>query len=73
MNDKTQTILAALRSAVESIETEGDHGRWGSVYLDNIIPNGMSRHSFAGHLSALQSYGLYRSQGDDCFGLVRLD
>jgi hypothetical protein len=70
MTPKTHTVLTNLRSSAESIETRNDHSRWGSVYLDNAIPAGMSRRAFAGHLSALQTKGLYQPQGDDCFGYV---
>ena len=62
-------VLKSLRANVESTRTNAA-GKWGQVYLDNAIPDGMSRRSFAGYLSALHEAGLYRSQGDDCFGDV---
>jgi len=43
------------------------------VYLDNARPNGMSRHKFAGHLSALKAEGLYFPTHDICFGEVKME
>jgi len=53
-------------------ETDADGNEWAQIYLDNAIPTGMSRRSFAGYLRALQRAGLYKTQGDDCFGMVRI-
>ena len=73
MSDTTNEILASLRKNVERWETHADGSKWGCVYLDNAIPDGMSFHAFAGYLSALKKQGLYRPEDDDgCFGLVRL-
>jgi DNA-binding transcriptional ArsR family regulator len=66
-------ILKDLRESYESTVTEDDGSRWGSVYLDNARVEGMSPRSFAGHLSALEKAGLYKSQDDNFFGLVRLE
>jgi hypothetical protein len=70
------TEAAAIYEAL-LCNTEGgmtkktDGSQWGTVYLDNAIPAGMNRHSFAGYLSALERAGLYKSYEDDCFGEVR--
>jgi len=64
-------ILANLRKSVENTETRAN-GDWGNVYLDNARPDGVSNRSFAGYLSALEKAGLYESQGDDFFGIVKL-
>ena len=62
-------VLADLRANVECIAEYYDNGdRWGQVYLANV---GRGR-SFAGHLSALTARGLYRPQGDQHFGLVKM-
>jgi hypothetical protein len=71
LSNQAAEILANLRKSVESTETRAD-GEWGSVYLDNARPDGVSNRSFAGYLSALENAGLYESQGDDFFGLVKL-
>jgi len=46
----------------------------GSVYLDNVdfAGLGISRHQFAGYLSALEADGRYKSTGDSCFGRLTL-
>jgi hypothetical protein len=69
MTPKTAEVLAALRAHVENDNGNG----FGQVYLDNACPRGMSARSFAGHLSALERVGLYKSQGDDCFGDVKIE
>lgn len=81
MNELTITpeakkVLQALRDTQESEYTHKG-GKWGSVYLDNayarVRGNGMmTRHSFAGYLSALHDAGLYDSQDDGFFGFVKL-
>lgn len=54
-----ETILASLRHEYESTETfKGEE--WGTVYLDNVRPAGITAHQFAGFLSALEAKGLYR-------------
>lgn len=65
-------ILIRLRECGEREFTGHDGTQWSQVYLDNARPEGMSARSFAGYLSALERAGLYKSQGDDCFGDVRL-
>lgn len=74
MTPKTRQVLDALRTHVEGRSFLSSHpGReFGQVYLDNAIPTGMSRRAFAGHLSVLERLGLYKPQGDDCFGDVAL-
>ncbi len=62
-------VLADLRANVECIAEVCDNGeKWGQVYLANVGRG----HAFAGHLSALTARGLYRPQGDQHFGLVKL-
>jgi len=69
ISPKAQEVLTNLRA-----HTEGSWGdKWHSVYLDNARPTGMSPRSFAGYLATLKKAGLYRSQGDDCFGDVLVD
>jgi hypothetical protein len=60
------TILTALRNNTEGSNENG----WMSVYLDNARPSNVSAHQFAAILGNLKQKGLYRSQGDDFFGLV---
>jgi hypothetical protein len=47
--------------------------QWGQVYLDNARLPGQSVHEFRAHLSALSRQGLYKPEGDDCFGYVRFE
>ncbi len=67
---KESEVLAALRAEVEGFEHTDEV--WGSVYIDNAKPDAMSPRAFAGVLAALERKGLYRSQGDDAFGYVRM-
>ena len=60
------TILTALRNEAEGLNENG----WESVYLDNARPDDLSAHQFAAILGNLEKKGLYRSLGDDFFGLV---
>ena len=73
LTDAATTVLAALRSAAESYSRDIDNARWGMVYLDNARPRGMSRHQFAGYLSALKAEGLYAQTSDAAFGEVKMD
>lgn len=73
MSLKTGMVFMSLRQNVESVFYENDTGTWGNVYLDNALPQGMTPRAFAGHLASLQKLGLYRSNGDDCFGDVLMD
>lgn len=70
MTNNEIKVLAALRANIEAYEY--DDQAWGSVYLDNARPDGMSNRSFAGILSSLCAKGFYRSQDDDCFGYVKM-
>lgn len=67
---KSEALLPALREAAEDV-WEYDGERWGQVYLDNVKTD-LSPRAFAGCLAQLERQGLYKSQGDDCFGDVRL-
>lgn len=71
MSPKTKLVLDNLRANHEG-STLLD-GTFAQVYLDNARPAGMSARSFAGHLAALEKLGFYKSQGDDCFGDVKLE
>lgn len=77
LSNEALNVLTALRDAQESIYTRKG-AEWGSVYLDNAEAgyrkaNGsISRHAFAGYLSTLHEAGLYDSQGDGFFGLVKM-
>jgi hypothetical protein len=73
ISPKAEILLGHLRNNVEGYSETDEAGyEWRSVCLDNARHEGLSRRSFAGHLSALQAAGFYKSQGDDCFGLVRM-
>ena len=73
LSPKALEILKALSAHTEGDVREDVSGnKWQYVYLDNARPDGMSAHSFAGYLSALEAAGLYISYGDDCFGQVRI-
>jgi hypothetical protein len=65
----TAETLASLRSQVEVHMND----QWGQVYLDNARLQGQSVHEFRAHLSALSRQGLYKPEGDDCFGYVRFE
>jgi hypothetical protein len=66
MTHTTETVLAALRAAREG---EIENG-FSLVYLDNAKPAGMSRHQFAGYLSALEAAGTYRPVDGYAWGNV---
>jgi hypothetical protein len=68
MNTTAQT-LASLRAEVEIHMDD----QWGQVYLDNARLPGQSVHEFRAHLSVLSRKGLYKPEGDDCFGYVRFE
>jgi hypothetical protein len=73
MTNETTAVLAALRAAKEAIDTDANGIVWGMVYLDNAHIKGMSRHQFAGHLSALKAQGLYIPTYDPAFGEVKME
>jgi DNA-binding transcriptional ArsR family regulator len=60
LSPKTTEILSALRANYECVSTGPEGDRWGCVYLDSAIPEGMSYRAFAGHLSVLKEAGLYQ-------------
>jgi len=67
-------VKTALLNNVENEQTQDD-GVWGSVYLDNArFDLKISKHSFAGYLSALEGRGEYRQSPDDdgYFGRVKV-
>ena len=66
---KVEQTLASLRDNVELFMDD----QWGQVYLDNARLPGQSVHEFRAHLSTLSRQGLYKPEGDDCFGYVRFD
>jgi hypothetical protein len=65
-------VFDALQRSAESRDIHEDGTVWGSVYLDNARPAGMSPRSFAGILGRLQKAELYRRQDDRFFGFIRL-
>lgn len=70
MNAHTvEQTLVSLRRNVEAYHDD----QWGVVYLDNARLDGQSAHQFRACLSVLSRQGLYRPEGDDCFGYVRFD
>jgi hypothetical protein len=69
MTDKTREVLKMLREHAESDDGDG----WWTVYLDNARPSGMAPRSFAGHLSALESVGLYRPIDSYAFGQIKME
>jgi hypothetical protein len=72
MTNTAALILAALLAEKEATSTDADGSVWGTVYLDNARPRDLSRHEFAGHLSALKGAGVYRQTSDPAFGEVKL-
>ena len=64
--------LSQLRANVESRDVTADGLVFGQVYLDNCQMSASGR-SWAGVLASLDAKGLYRPQGDGCFGDVRLN
>ena len=64
---KVEQTLASLRDNVENFMDD----QWGQVYLDNARLPGQSACEFRAHLSTLSRQGLYKPEGDDCFGYVR--
>jgi hypothetical protein len=72
MTEATAHVLEMLRVSSESTRTDADGTEWGTVYLDNAIPNGWSKHQFAGHLSDLKKQGLYLPTFYPEFGEVKL-
>lgn len=72
LSTKAKLVLDNLRKGGESDITIAGQ-KWSQVYLDNARPEGMSARSFAGYLTVLTARGFYRSQGDDCFGNVKME
>ena len=66
----TYTVEQTLASLRAEVEAQMDD-QWGQVYLDNARQTGQSVYEFRAHLSALSRQGLYKPEGDDCFGYVR--
>ena len=73
LTEATAHALELLRVNSESTRTEEDGTVWGTVYLDNAIPHGWSKHQFAGHLSDLKAKGLYQPTCYRECGEVKLD
>jgi hypothetical protein len=65
---KKDVVLHALRSKAEYAE-----GDWGTVYLDNARPSGMSDKSFRSYLAALSKEGLYKVVDGYAWGSVRME
>ena len=66
---QTTQVLQALRKNSESDNGDG----WGTVYLDNARPSGMSVTSFRSYLVKLSQHGLYRPQDGYAFGSVKME
>lgn len=64
---KETEVYECLKMAAESNHGDG----WSQVYLDNARPPSMPNRTFSALLGNLEKKGLYRSQGDDCFGDVK--
>ena len=73
LTEATAHVLEMLRVNSESTRTEKDGTRWGTVYLDNAVPHGWSKHQFAGHLSDLKANGLYCQTYYPEFGEILLE
>lgn len=72
MTPGTKKVLEALRAKAQGATEERAGSVWREVFTaDAARAAGISRHAFAGHLSALAAAGLYEAQLND-FGLVRL-
>ena len=72
VTDQAHVVLASLRENVENVKRVGPCEEWGIVYLDNAQIKGVSKHSFAGFLSALTAAGFYKPTDDPCFGYVKM-
>jgi hypothetical protein len=71
LSPESSSVLKDLR---ENVESESEAG-WGAVYLDNARSHDMSRHVWAGLLSALEGAGFYRPAEHDhrgYWGYVKL-
>jgi hypothetical protein len=66
--NKSLQVLESLRKHVENSQ-DG----WGTVYLDNAKPDGMSSKSFRAYLSQLSKAGLYKPEDEFAFGSVKLE
>jgi len=69
LTDLERVALAQLREAAES---RPDAGGFQQVYLDNC-PMSSERRTWAAVLGSLAKKGLYKPQGDDCFGDVKAE
>jgi hypothetical protein len=68
LTENSSLVLSGLRGNVE----HHLEGGWGSVYLDNARPAGMSETSFRSHLAVLSKAGLYRPVDGYAFGEVKV-
>lgn len=57
ISPESASVLKELR---ENVEHDSSEQGWGAVYLDNARSPDMSRHVWAGLLSALEGAGLYK-------------
>ena len=71
LTSREAAVLAELRANLESCREESDEGVWASVYLPNC-PSSREK-GFNGVLSSLSKKGLYRPEGDDIFGDVKVE
>jgi hypothetical protein len=68
-NNLTALETKVYNAMLESCEYEIGDG-WAQIYLDNARPDDINARQFAAILSSLEQKGLYKSQGDNFFGLV---
>jgi len=72
LSTQAAQILAAMRNGYEGT-SEHKGATWGSVYLDNFRPKGMSVTSFRAYLRALSDAGFYRVYDGECWGWIKLE
>lgn len=73
LSTETTTVLNNLRKHIECEITAKDGSKWGSVYLDNGKPDGMSDKTFRAILATLSKAGYYKVVDGYAFGDVKLE
>ena len=71
LTNREAVVLGELRANLESCREESGGEVWVSVYLPNC-PSSREK-GFNGVLSSLSKKGLYRPEGDDIFGDVKVE
>ena len=72
ISPKARNILSDMRGGYEGTSTDADGTQWGSVYLDNFRPKGMSVTSFRAYLRVLSDAGEYKVYDGENWGWVHL-